>query len=244
MSLGNVAYSPALTWTDAGFTTLESQALQPLLNERPIEMGMSGREAKVLALLSADAEMSGLFARSFPHDPAPVSLANITRALASFERTLISGRSAFDRYVFDDDSGALAAAAKRGMALFFGERFRCGQCHSGITFSGPVVHALQPRAEPAYVETGEGRFRVPTLRNVAVTAPYMRDGRFETLGQVIDDYASGRSVAGRDTPREAAPRDARLGGFTLSAAEKMDLLAFLDSLTDREFLTDQRFGPP
>jgi cytochrome c peroxidase len=244
MSLGNVAYNPAFTWTDAGFISLESQALQPLLNQRPIEIGLRGREVAVLGLLAADAELSALFGRSFPDDPAPVSLINVTRALASFERTLISGRAAFDRYVFDDERSALDASARRGMAFFYGERFRCGQCHSGIALSGPVAHAMQPAPEGAFVDTGEGRFRVPTLRNVSVTAPYMHDGRFASLGEVVDDYAAGRRTVARETSVHAAPRDPRLQGFTISAAEKADLLAFLECLTDREFLTDARFAPP
>jgi len=234
MSLGNVAYNPAFTWTDAGFGSLESQVTQPLFNEDPIEMGLEGRDGVALENLAADAAYRDLFARSFPNDPAPINVVNIARALASFERTLISGRSAFDRYVFDDDRTALDASAKRGMAFFYAERFGCGRCHSGITLSGPIAHAKQPAADPTFVDTGEGRFRVPTLRNVAVTAPYMHDGRFASLGDVIDHYAAA----------SAAPRDRRLHGFTISAAEKADLVAFLESLTDREFLADPRFGPP
>jgi cytochrome c peroxidase len=244
MSLGNVAYNAAFTWIDAGFASLESQALQPLLNQAPVEMGLKGREVAVLAELAADATYRDLFARSFPDDPAPISVINVTRALASFERTLISGRSAFDRYVFDDDRAALDVSARRGMAFFYGERFGCARCHSGIAFSGPIVHAGQPTAEPAFVDTGEGRFRVPTLRNAAVTAPYMHDGRFVSLADVIDDYAAGRPHAPRAASAHVPPRDPRLQGFAISAAEKADLLAFLESLTDRDFLTDPRFGPP
>jgi cytochrome c peroxidase len=95
-----------------------------------------------------------------------------------------------------------------------------------------------------FIETGAGRFRVPTLRNVAVTAPYMHDGRFASLGDVIDDYAAGRPQGARASIADAAPPDPRLRGFSLSAAEKADLLAFLESLTDREFLSAPRFGPP
>jgi cytochrome c peroxidase len=244
MSLANVAYNPVYTWTDAGFASLEAQAMQPLLNRHPIEMGLAGREAVVLAELESNARYGAAFARAFPGEADPVTLQNLARALASFERTLISGRSAFDRYVFDDERTAFDAAARRGMALFYSERVGCAQCHFGLNFSGPLAHAGAAQVTPAFVETGAGRFRVPTLRNVAVTAPYMHDGAVATLAEVIDNYARtgrGRSVSGRDA---AAPADARLRPFTISSDEKEDLLTFLRALTDPEFLGDARFAAP
>jgi cytochrome c peroxidase len=243
MSLANVAYSPVYTWTDAGFASLEAQVLQPLLNEHPVEMGLKGRESQVLSELASDLRYREGFARAFPQDNSPITLANLARALASFERTLISGRSRFDRYVFDDERAALDAAAKRGMGLFFSERIGCGQCHFGINFSGPSVHARIPQADPAFVNTGEGRFRVPTLRNIAVTAPYMHDGAVVTLAEVLDFY----SATGRGHPATAAQtanQDARLRPFALTSAEKQDLLEFLASLTDEDFLRDARFAAP
>ncbi len=244
MSLANVAYNPVYTWTDPGFASLEAQVLQPLLNEHPIEMGIAGRERAVLETLEADPLYRDSFARAFPDDPAPFSIGNIARALASFERTLISGRSAFDRYVFDDERAALDSAAKRGMALFYSERIGCAQCHFGINFSGPVGHADAPTAEPPFVNTGDGRFRVPTLRNVTVTAPYMHDGRFATLAAVVDHYAAGGHTLANGPSAVNALKDERLRGFTISESEKTDLLALLHSLTDVDFLLDPRLGPP
>lgn len=244
MSLANVAYNPVYTWTDAGFASLEAQVAQPLFNEHPVEMGLAGRESAVVAELEADVQYREAFARAFPQERSPVTMANVARALASFERTLISGRSAFDRYVFDDERGALGAATRRGMALFYSERIGCAQCHFGINFSGPIVHERVPQADAAFVNTGAGRFRVPTLRNVAVTAPYMHDGAVRTLVEVIDNYAT----MGRGHPASAtqadAPQDERLRPFTLSSEERNDLLAFLESLTDPEFLADARFAAP
>ncbi len=244
MSLANVAYNPAYTWTDPGFASLEAQVLQPLFNEHPIEMGLAGRERIVLATLQSDPVYRQSFARAFPDEPAPFSIGNIARALASFERTLISGRAAFDRYVFDDERAALDSAAKRGMALFYSERIGCAQCHFGINFSGPVGHADAPSAEPPFVNTSAGRFRVPTLRNVTVTAPYMHDGRLATLAAVVAHYAAGGHTPANGPGALNAPKDERLRGFTISESEKADLLAFLDSLTDVEFLRDPRLGPP
>lgn len=243
MSLANVAYNPVYTWTDAGFVSLEAQALQPLMNEHPIEMGLAGRESLVLGQLAADTRYAAAFASAFPGDASPVTLVNLARALASFERTLISGRSAFDRYVFDDERSAFDAAARRGMALFYSERIGCARCHSGINFSGPIAHAGAPQVEPAFVATGEGRFRVPTLRNIAITAPYMHDGAVRTLAEVLDHYARiGRGHP--ETGEPVGPVDERLRPFALGSGEKEDLLAFLNGLTDAEFLTEPGFASP
>ncbi len=269
MNLANVAYNAAFTWADPSFDSLEAQVLQPLFNEHPIEMGVAGHEQQVIEALRADSRYPPLFANAFPESADPVSIANIARAIASFERTLLSGRSAFDRYVFDDDGSGMSAAARRGMALFYSERIGCAQCHSGINFSGPVRTARQPAVEAVYANTGlynldgrgayppdaagikavtgnaqdEGRFRVPTLRNITLTAPYMHDGSIATLAEVLDHYSAG----GRQIPLGPAThdtfRDARIRPFQMTAQEKADLVAFLESLTDAEFVANPRFRP-
>jgi cytochrome c peroxidase len=270
MSLTNVAYNAAFTWADPTIGSLEAQVLQPLFNEHPVEMGLAGREAQVIEALRADPGYRVLFVRAFPGSVDPLSLANIARAIASFERTLISGHSAFDRYVFDDDGSGMSAAARRGMALFYSERIGCAQCHSGINFCGPLRTRRQPEVEPAYANTGlyntdghgayppdapgigavtgsaqdQGRFRVPTLRNVAVTAPYMHDGSVGTLAEVIDHYAAGGRQAPLGPTTRNSYRDPRIRAFTVSAQEKADLVAFLESLTDDAFLRDTRFSAP
>ncbi len=232
MSLANVAYNAAYTWSDPNVRTLERQMSQPLFNEHPIEMGLRGRESQVVALLSADTRYQGLFRAAFPAEAAPVSMDNIVKAIAAFERTLISGRSPFDRYVFDDDQEAVSVSAKRGMALFYSTRVGCAQCHYGLNFSGPLRYRGKPQAAPLMANTGLGRVRVPTLRNVALTAPYMHDGSIATLAAVIEHYASGA-----DNHR----LDRRMPALHLSEQEKADLIEFLESLTDREFIAAQGY---
>ena len=100
MSLTNVAYNVALTWADPGTRRLEDQALIPMLGDRPVELGLKGREAELVGRLEADERYVAMFRGAFPVEPAPITLANVTRALASFERTLISGDSAYDRLVY------------------------------------------------------------------------------------------------------------------------------------------------
>jgi cytochrome c peroxidase len=250
MSLVNVAYSPAFTWADPRVRSLEAQMRLPMFNCRPIELGLSGHERDVEAALAADAEYAAAFHTAFPDSDPAVSLDNVIKAIATFERTLIFGRAPFDRYVFDDDTSALTLAAKRGMTLFYSERLGCARCHFGLTFSGPIVYADRPRAQPLLASNGSfparkdddeadwglfavthrtedrGRFRVPSLRNIALTAPYMHDGRYQTLGDVLDHYAR----MGRDVKRIK-----RLARFQLSDSERSDLIAFLQSLTDPAF---------
>ncbi len=274
MSLANVAYGATLTWADPRLTRLEDQARIPMLNENPVELGLSGREDEVLRRLRADPDYPRMFSAAFPEDPDPVSLANVTRAIASFERTLLSGDSLYDRLVYRDDTDALSESAKRGMRLFFSERLNCSRCHGGFTFSGPIAFegarpipptfhnnglynlggdGSYPGDNPGlYAVTGQmedmGRFRAPTLRNIELTAPYMHDGSLATLTEVIEHYArGGRLVA--DGPLAGDGRDSPrksdlIRGFDLDDRGKADLVEFLKSLTDRSFVSDPRFAPP
>ena len=134
MSLTNVAYNATYNWADPSLTRLEEQALNPMLNRKPIELGIAGREEEVLERLRSDGETVALFEQAFPGEV--ISIDTITRAIAAFERTLISGNSPYDRYVFWGEE--LEDAEARGMELFFSERVRCSECHAGLNFSGPV----------------------------------------------------------------------------------------------------------
>ena len=236
-------------------------------------MGVAGREAEVLARLAGDALYRRLFAAAFPGDSEPVRLDNVRRAIASFERTLISGDSPYDRLLFADDRQALSAAARRGMRLFFSEAIGCSDCHGGLNLSGAMAVAGEPRppaehhntalynldgagaypaADTGLAElTGEaadmGRFRAPTLRNIALTAPYMHDGSLPTLEAVIEHYAAGGRNLGADGRRGAAPSPLRsegLAGFESSERQRRDLVAFLESLTDDGFASEPRFADP
>jgi cytochrome c peroxidase len=263
MSLTNVAYNVTLGWADPELRTLEAQVRVPLFNEAPVEMGLTGREAEVMTRLSGIARYRELFARAFPEDASPFTIENVARSLACFERTLIAGDTPYDRLLFRDDAKALSPAARRGMQLFFSERLGCGRCHAGVNLSGPVTRSGREAPAPTYHNTalydlGEGRypapneglfratrrasdmgrFRAPTLRNIAVTAPYMHDGSIATLDAVIDHYASGGRAPGNRYKSEG------LAGFRIEPAERADLLEFLRSLTDERFLRDPRFSDP
>jgi cytochrome c peroxidase len=252
MALANAAYSPALTWASDRMLTLEVQMEQPLFNDHPAEMGLRRNDAGLAAWFEKSPSYAPAFEAAFPGEAAPWSQQNMIKSIAAFERTLISGRSAFDRYLYDDERSGFSAAAKRGMALFFSDRTNCSACHFGVNFSGPLQHFSSPRPAALFANNGSyagrgdpglsavtqrrqdlGRFRVPTLRNTGLTAPYMHDGRFATLEAVIEHYASGGSRLDGHADPGIDPAVKRLD---LSAQEKQDLAEFLRSLTDLEFV--------
>ncbi len=164
-------------------------------------------------------------------------MANITKALAAFQRTIISTRSLYDRYRYEGEEAAFSEAARRGEKLFFsGEKAGCFQCHGGWSLAGPLRFAGGTNVKVELHDTGlDGEFRAPTLRNIAVTAPYMHDGRMAALEDVIEHYNEG----GRGKAKSPLLR--KLG---LTATEKADLLAFLRCLTDEEALRDARWADP
>jgi cytochrome c peroxidase len=222
-TLINAAYNASLGWHDTGVTTLERQMRGPLFNDHPPELGLAGREAEVERALSGDDAMRAAFAAAFPGDGA-VTMDNTIRAIAAYERTLISASSAFDRYVFAGDHAALTARQKLGMDIFFSDRGGCARCHGGINFAGDWVDRGHPTARAAFADTGTGdSVRVPTLRNLPATAPYMHDGRFATLDEVLDHYEK----------LAADPAaDARLRRAPLTTEERVALREFLGSLAD------------
>jgi cytochrome c peroxidase len=232
LALVNVAYNIAYGWDQPQLRSLEAQMLVPLLNEHPIELGLKGREAALSAALTADSGYARAFAESFPGSAPAVSFDHLIKAIAAFERTLLCGSSPFDTYVFGGDHAALTPQAKAGMALFYSRRVGCSGCHSGFNFSGNWRdrEGATGRASFARDGTSAAPVRVPTLRNVALTAPYMHDGRFATLSAVLEHYSSLAQRPG------SARIDPRLPRAPLSATERAALEAFLESLTDRSCL--------
>jgi cytochrome c peroxidase len=228
MSLANVAYNASFGWDDRR-SSLESQMEVPMFNEHPIEMGLKDNESEVLNRFATDSSYVEAFRAAFPGDKSPVTLPNIVKAIASFERVLVSADSAFDRYLYLDDHNGMSAAAKRGVALFFSDRLKCSECHGSVNVSGPTIFsgAMPSDPEAFFHDTGvsvePAKFRAPTLRNIAVTAPYMHDGSIATLKDVVEYYDRG----GNRNPF----LDAELRPLGLTGAEKQALVAFFASLS-------------
>ena len=154
MTLTNVAYNPAFTWASDSVVTLERQMEQPLFNEHPLEMGLKRDDRALLEWLGQQENYAAAFRQSFPQEAEPITIPNVVKAIATFERTLISGRSAFDRYVYDDDRAAFSEGARRGMRLFYSDRSGCAHCHFGLNFSGPIVHRGKPEQRALFANNG------------------------------------------------------------------------------------------
>lgn len=276
MSLSSVGYASALAWANPLLTQLEKQILIPMFGENPVELGLAGKEDELLARLEADPRYRRLFAEAFPGSGEdPINVGNVVRAIASFTRSLISSDSPFDDYYYRFDDSALSESALRGIDLFFTERFECFHCHGGtffsasITFVGKEIDEIQfdnnglynldgngafpPNNRGIMEITGDprdmGRFKAPTLRNIALTAPYMHDGTMDTLESVlVDQYAHGGRLttegpnAGDGSTSPLKSQFVR--GFTMTEQEKADILALLDSLTDERFVTNPRYSDP
>jgi cytochrome c peroxidase len=273
MSLVNTAYASRLTWANPLLERLEDQALTPLFGDRPVEMGKGGRESEVGDLLQSDERYRKLARAAFPNDENPYSVLNAVRAIAAFVRSINSYNSAYDRYLAGDEA-AMTPASVRGMDLFFSERLECFHCHGGFNFTDSTTHQnanvervgfhnnglynLQDAgAYPAdntglYDMTGVardmGRFKAPSLRNIALTAPYMHDGSIESLAEVINHYKRGgrliESGPNRGDGRLSPFRSEFVSGFELSDDEARDLLEFLTALSDETLLTNERWSNP
>ncbi|MCL2912381.1 di-heme enzyme [Shewanella corallii] len=279
-ALVNIAYNKNLTWAHNGLTQIERQVLIPLFGQEPIEMGVSGHEQQVLQRLTR-APYPELFIKAYGEAYAGTpEFIQVTQALSSFVRSLISLSSPFDRYAYYEDDYAINDQVRAGMKLFFSERMECHHCHGGFNFTQSTSHQKQPLDRRPFHNIGlyytsrtkltddsqgypdkdrglgeltgkpqdDGRFRAPTLRNIALTAPYMHDGSVASLEEVIEIYAAG----GREITSGPFAGDGRrhpfkspfVNGFDISAQEKQDLIAFLNSLTDESFISNPAFSDP
>ena len=263
MGLVNIAYAPRLTWANPTLELLEEQALAPMFGDKPVELGLKGIENKFLGVLHQDPRYEKMFAAAFSEITGNrFTVENVTRAIAAFERTIISMRSPYDRYRWNGDSTAISDAAKRGEIVFSSsEKGGCFQCHGGwnfssVRFAGADRGAMEDRgglffntgvsgyappnrglAEHTGRENDIGKFKAPTLRNIAVTAPYMHDGSIATLEDVIDHYVNGGRMAHANKSTIMRP-------LKLSEQDKSDLIEFVKSLTDEEMLRDPRWADP
>jgi cytochrome c peroxidase len=239
MALVNLAWANRFFWDGRTFS-LEAQVLLPVPDH--LEMDLSWEEAE--ARLNAHAEYPDLFRRAFMlSSEEPILAAHVAKAISQFMRTLISSDSKFDKFMRGQTM--LSPAELRGFDLFRTERADCFHCHGHDGFAQFTNNSIQNNGldpQGAWLDSGLflhtglsfniGMFKTPTLRNIAVTAPYMHDGRFATLEEVIDHYDSGGHPS-----QTIDPLMKFVGvGLQLSAQEKSDLVAFLHTLTDEAFL--------
>ncbi|WP_408891383.1 cytochrome-c peroxidase [Myxococcus faecalis] len=244
-TLINLAWADGLFW-DGGARNLESLSLAPLTH--PDEMGQTDLEG-MLATLAADTSAVRRFERAF--GPGAPTLGHLLRALAQYQRTLVSARSRYDAWRRGEPGGSLTAHERRGLDVV---RQRCAPCHEGELFTDNAFHnngldarfgegedVSRGRGRVTLREEDAGRYKTPTLRNVAVSAPYMHDGRIATLEDVLRHYRHG--VTPSSTLDTALRRAGSGVGLALDDEETAAVLAFLQTLTDEAFLTDTSVGP-
>ena len=273
LALVNAAYNDTLMWAHPGITTIEQQVLVPMFGDNPVELGIAGHEREVLGRFREDPVYHQLFGDAFP-DGEPLAFTHIVDALACFVRSLVSFESPFDAYAYAGQDDALDTVALNGLQLFFSERFECHHCHGGFNFTQSSTHQSVAILDNAFHNTGlynvggenaypredqglhdltgdpgdRGAFRAPTLRNVALTAPYMHDGSLPDLGAVLDFYAAGgRNIeSGRHAGdgRANTYKSQFVQGFDMTPTERVELLAFLEALTDPTFATRPEYQSP
>lgn len=232
-SLANIGYHPYFT-REGGLSTLEKQILVPIQEHNEFDFNI----VLVADRLKRDSFYVQMSREAYDREPDPFV---ITRAISTFERSLISGNSPYDQFAFQDEKRALNKDEKAGMELFFSDELACSKCHSGFNFSNYAfenngLYEVYPdpgRFRLTNDPADSARFKVPSLRQIGLTAPYMHDGSLESLEAVIDHYQSG----GKDHPHKSE----KINPFSLTEKEKRQLIAFLESLTDFEFVENEIF---
>ncbi len=222
----NRVFSSAQFW-DGRAATLEEQSVGPFAN--PIEHGFKNHD-ELVAKINTIEGYKPLFKKAFGTEE--ISTALIGKAIASFQRTILSGNSPYDRFDYRGEENALSPAAQRGLKLFLGKA-RCTRCHSGFNFTDEKFHNLGIDWDMDHVDLGRyhvtknpeeiGAFKTPTLREISRTAPYMHNGRFASLRAVVDFYDQG----GIANPHQ----DSLIISLKLTEQEKKDLIEFLLSLS-------------
>lgn len=233
-SLANVAYQPYFT-REGGVPTLEMQVLVPIQEHNEFNFNI----LLIADRLSTDSSYVKMAQDAYNRE---IDAFVITRAIACFERSLLSGYSPYDQYHHYNRPSSLSAAAIRGMDLFFSERTNCSKCHGDFNFTNYAfennglyeVYSDEGRFRLTGEASDRALFKVPSLRNVELTAPYMHDGSLETLKEVIEHYESG----GKNHPHKSE----LVKPLNLSESEKQDLVEFLKSLTDETFISNPLFA--
>jgi cytochrome c peroxidase len=234
-SLTNVAYLPYFN-RDGGVKTLDRFSLVPIEDHDEMNLNLLVMRDR----LSED--QSYINQAKTIYNRRPDAFA-VSRALASYLRTFISDNSPYDRYVYEGDRTALNTNQKRGFDLFFGDKAKCSSCHIGINLTNYQFENNGLYADYKGKDRGrqrvtdnpddEGKFRVASLRNIALTSPYMHDGSLPNLEAVLDHYGN----HGRSHPT----KNAIIGKINITELDKLDLISFLEALTDQAFIQNSKF---
>ncbi|MGC4039428.1 MAG: cytochrome c peroxidase [Flavobacterium sp.] len=238
-SIQNLAFQITFMF-DGATDHLHLQPIIPITN--PVEM--NGSFSQIVAMMNADAEYKRLFALAFPNQP--INTENMLKAMGQFLAMVTSSNSRFDKFRRNEPGGILSEEELQGYAIF---NQKCASCHATDLFTdnsfrnnglavNPAVNDIG-RYRVTLLEADKYKFKVPSLRNIEKTKPYMHDGRFFTLEAVLDHYASG--IVDSPTLDQSLKNNGTLG-IPLNGDEKTKIIAFLKTLTDNDYLTDKRFS--
>lgn len=262
-SLLNSRYNLSLTWADSSIKSFESQMLFPLFNEHPKELGWKLNEQQIIRQIESVEFYRTLFHKAFPKIQKPITLQNIITAIAKFEDQLVAFGSVYDDYLRGNKK-AMNQTAIKGMQLFYSEKLGCGNCHRltdkpilnkfyntglyNIGEEGDYPTADQGLFESTKNSFDKGKFRVPSLRNVMITAPYTHDGTVANIADMIDIYQRGgrfiQDGENRGDGKLNRNKSKLINGFSISQQEKLSLIAFLSCLTDTSFMQQKKILNP
>lgn len=229
-SLANSGYLPVIFF-DGGVPTIERQMIAPFSEHAEFDYPLDSAMMRISEIPYYQKAFQNVFGTQ-------ITTYGMSRAIAAYLRTLVSAESNYDAYLKGDER-ALSESQKRGKELFFSERLQCSSCHTGVLLTDYQYHHNglfaegdedKGRGRVTMAPEDIGKFKTPSLRNISRTAPYMHDGRFATLDEVVDHYANGQRVHEN--------QDLRIQGFEITPQEKADLIDFLMALTDEDFGND------
>lgn len=269
LPLFNIYWREELTWSNR-ITDLRTHMLIPLFESEPVEMGME--EELLVHRLKNNERYVSFFSLAFPEQSNAITTENTIQAIADFTSTIVSGNSAYDRWLLGEES--LDPIVEKGMDLFYSQDLQCSQCHGGLFFDQPNPETTQVTSRHGYFNTGQynideegsypenaqgliestgapedmGKFRVPTLRNLNYTYPWMHDGTQISLKHIIKTYARGGRLL------ESGPyqgdgslnphKSSLIRGFSISEEEIDALISFLDSLQDDSLIHADQWQTP
>ena len=257
-TLLNIAHYKSFNWANPDLKTLEQQFVQPIFRQHPPELGLSDADtSNVLAFINKNKKYQFFVTKKI------VTWQILINSMSQYVNSLESKNSPYDRFHFQNDSTAMSLSAQKGEKLFFGEKLKCGVCHPAPDFTLATsdsnffynigLYRDYPKNDNGLFEKtkhqkDKGKFRVPTLRNVAITAPYMHDGSVSDLSEVMDIFQHG----GRNNPANKQIKDGNkhpnkshlISGYALSKEEKANVIEFLYALTDTTFLRNDFFLNP
>ncbi|MBS1575570.1 MAG: di-heme enzyme [Bacteroidetes bacterium] len=268
----NIVYKKYLTAADSSLHYPEQQINNPMFHNTPIELGWKGHEEEILDRIKNDQFYRSQFKEVFADADKSVTIKNIQYCIASFIKSIFSYNSRFDQFFYQKQD-VLSASEKKGMQLFFSAKLNCSSCHGGTNFDKSILQddngkpliyfntglyniggkGDYPESDKGlYQQTGNrsdmGRYRIPTLRNLAFTAPYYHDGSAVTLEEVISNYENGGRLTARGLLNgngSANPYKSNLiKGFLLTGEEEKDLISFLLALSDSSVLVNKKYSNP